>query len=269
MKRRIPFSFSLLFLLFITPLHSQTLHLEEEDTLLAFRGSLTNLQWAEKEVRGISEIIAGNTYYHEKATEKIFKKKAPKAGIIHLATHAIINDENPMFSKLVLAKDKNSDEDGFLNTFELYNMKLTADLVVLSACNTGCGKLIRGEGIMSLARGFMYAGCPSIVMSLWPVDDQSTSLLMKLFYRGLDSGLSKDKALRLAKQEYLKSADAVKSNPFYWAGFVPIGNTKPIHLHHKATPWAWLLLSFGFGLCLTWVLKRKLEHITNGSTSNK
>jgi CHAT domain-containing protein len=250
-------------LLFIFSLgFSQTYYLEEEDTLLAIRGSLTKLQWAEREVKGISEIIAGNTYYHDKATEEIFKKKAPKAGIIHLATHAIINDKNPMYSKLVMSKDKNSGEDGFLNTYELYNMNLSADLVVLSACNTGCGKLIRGEGIMSLARGFMYAGCPSIVMSLWPVDDQSTSLLMKYFYNGLDDGLSKDKALRNAKLEYLKRADAVKSNPFYWAGFVPIGNTKPIQLRHKPSNLVWLSLSFFFGLCLTLVLKRKIDQKT-------
>ena len=120
---------------------------------------------------------------------------------------------------------------------------------------------IMGEGIMSLARGFMYAGCPSIVMSLWPVDDQSTSLLMKYFYTGLDNGLSKDKALRNAKIEYLRSADAVKSNPFYWAGFVPIGNTKPILLRHRSSHWTWLSISFLSGLCLTWILKRRIDPI--------
>lgn len=163
------------------PLRAQAISSEDDSTLQVLRGSLIKLQWAENEVSGISDIIAGNTYYNKNATEETFKKQAPKAGIIHLATHAIVDDENPMYSKLALAPDTTTQEDGFLNTYELYNMQLDANMVVLSACNTGYGKLIRGEGIMSLARGFIYAGCPSIVMSLWPVDDQSTSTIMKDF----------------------------------------------------------------------------------------
>ena len=114
--------YGVVFLFLFSLGYSQTFYLEEEDTLLAIRGTLTKLQWSEREVKGISGIIAGKTYYHNKATEKVFKKKAPKAGIIHLATHAIINDQNPMYSKLVLAREENSKEDGFLNTYELYNI---------------------------------------------------------------------------------------------------------------------------------------------------
>ncbi len=109
-------------------------------------------------------------------------------------------------------------------------MQLKANLAVLSACNTGSGKLSRGEGIMSLARGFMYAGCPSVITSLWSVDDKSTAVIMKHFYEGLSKGLSKDDALRASKLSYLKNADEIKSNPFYWAGFVLIGNPDAIHL---------------------------------------
>jgi CHAT domain-containing protein len=88
--------------------------------------------------------------------------------------------------------------------------------------------MIRGEGVMSLARGFMYAGCPSVVMSLWPIDDKSTSLLMNNFYKNLLKRQSKDGALRQAKLEFLKNADEVKANPFYWSGMIFIGNTEPI-----------------------------------------
>jgi CHAT domain-containing protein len=201
---------------------------EDTTALDSLRGSLIRLNWAEKEVTSISEMMNGEAYCFRCATEKTFKEKAPKAGILHIATHAVVNDVNPMFSKLVFAPDADSREDGFLNTYELYNMKLDARLVVLSACNTGYGKLVRGEGIMSLARGFMYAGCPSIVMSLWPVDDRSTSILMQNFYEGLKKGQSKDEALRQAKLDFLKNADEVKANPFYWSGMIFVGDMDPL-----------------------------------------
>jgi CHAT domain-containing protein len=253
-----------MFILFILinflqyPLRAQTILSENDSSLQILRGSLIKLQWAENEVSGISDIIAGNTYYNQNATEETFKKQAPKAGIIHLATHAIVDDENPMYSKLALAPDTTTQEDGFLNTYELYNMQLDANMVVLSACNTGYGKLIRGEGIMSLARGFIYAGCPSIIMSLWPVDDQSTSTIMKDFYSGLSNNLSKDEALRQAKLNYLKNADEVKANPFYWAGFVSIGNTNPIQLKAKINYMLWflVLICFGVGLFYIFLWKR-------------
>lgn len=215
-------------------LMAQSSAIEDTVALDSLRGSLIPLNWAEKEVVGISEMMNGETYCHGRATEKIFKAKAPSAGILHIATHAVVNDGNPMFSKLVFAADSNSNEDGYLNTYELYDMKLNASMVVLSACNTGYGKLVRGEGIMSLARGFMYAGCPSIVMSLWSVDDQSTSLLMRHFYKGLVNGQSKDEALRQAKLDFLKNADEVKSNPFYWSGMIFIGDISPIVMKQKA-----------------------------------
>ena len=212
---------------------AQSFAIEDTTALDSLRGSMIRLNWAEKEVTSISELMNGEVYCYNRATEKTFKEKAPHAGILHIATHAVVNDANPLFSKLLFSPDPASGEDGFLNTYELYNMRLNATMVVLSACNTGYGKLVRGEGIMSLARGFMYAGCPSLVMSLWPVDDQSTSILMRYFYEGLKLGYDKDKALRQAKLEFLKNADEVKANPFYWSGMIFIGNTDPLQPAHK------------------------------------
>lgn len=211
----------------------------EKSELDSLRGSLIRLPWAEKEVQEIANLVAGKAFLRGAATEKSFKENAPEAGIIHLATHAIVDDQRPLYSKFVFAPNEDSGEDGYLNTYELYNMDLKADLAVLSACNTGYGKLHRGEGIMSLARGFIYAGCPSIVMSLWPVDDRASALLMTDFYKGLSEGRSKDAALRAAKLEYLKTADAERANPFYWAGFVSIGDTRPLALapRRNYTPW--------------------------------
>jgi CHAT domain-containing protein len=212
---------------------AQSFAVEDTIALDSLRGSLIPLNWAEKEVTSISDLMNGEAYCYRRASEKMFKERAPKAGILHIATHAVVNDVNPLFSKLIFSPEPASGEDGFLNTYELYNMKLNAQLVVLSACNTGYGTLVRGEGIMSLARGFMYAGCPAIIMSLWPVDDQSTSLLMQKFYEGLKKGQNKDEALRNAKLDFLKNADEVKANPFYWSGMIFVGDMNPLPTDQK------------------------------------
>ena len=133
-----------------------------------------------------------------------------------------------MYSKLVFTPNIDKKEDGLLNTYELFNMNLHAELAVLSACNTGSGKLQLGEGIISIARGFFYAGVPSVVMTLWSVEDNSSALLMELFYKHLTEGLAKDEALRQAKLDYLKQSDQLTSYPYYWAGYVNIGDNAPL-----------------------------------------
>ena len=110
-------------------------------------------------------------------------------------------------------------------------MQLNADLAVLSACNTGYGKLSRGEGVMSLARAFTYAGVPATVTSLWKVPDLTTREIMVDFYKNLKQGMSKDAALRQAKLTYLKNApESIAANPFFWAGFVPMGNMEAMDM---------------------------------------
>ena len=99
---------------------------------------------------------------------------------------------------------------------------------VYSACNTDSGKLVKGEGIMSLSRGFIHAGCPSVVMSLWSVNDGSTSDIMKRFYQNLSKGKSKDSALKQAKLDYLNSSKKAFQHPFYWAAFVQFGDTSEL-----------------------------------------
>lgn len=203
--------------------------------------TLIDLLWTEREVTEIGDIIPRKIFLGEKASEENFKKYAPNAAIIHLATHTIINEDEPMYSKLIFSPKDTALEDGLLHTYELYNLDLNAKLAVLSACNTGTGKLIRGEGIMSLARGFMYAGCPGIVMSLWPVDDRSTSGIMSQFYSGISDGLDKETALRTAKLNYLRNAGDIKSAPYYWAGFVLIGDSGPVKLKKNCHVFHWLI----------------------------
>jgi CHAT domain-containing protein/tetratricopeptide (TPR) repeat protein len=147
--------------------------------------------------------------------------------ILHFATHGLLNSERPELSGLVfsLVDQKGKPQDGFLRLHEIYNLQLNADLIVLSACETGLGKEIKGEGLIGLTRGFMYAGAPRVVASLWDVDDLATAELMKLFYqRMLKDGLSAGAALRAAQLEF--SRQKRWASPYYWAGFVMHGEWK-------------------------------------------
>jgi CHAT domain-containing protein len=210
----------------------------DEDAVLAFApssfvksdetNSLNPLKWNTKEVRNIEAYFDCNISTKQLATEANFKEKIQQYPITHLAMHAVIDHEDPMYSKLLFAPPQDTLEDGMLHTFELYNMRLNTKMSVLSACNTGSGKLQKGEGVMSLARAFAYAGCPSVVMSHWAVDDKSTAKLMKYFYENLSKGLSKDVALRNAKLDFLENSSPVYHHPYYWNNFVIMGDNKPI-----------------------------------------
>jgi CHAT domain-containing protein len=141
--------------------------------------------------------------------------------ILHLATHGLLNSSHPELSGVVLSlvDRQGTPQNGFLRLHEIYNLKLSADLVVLSACQTGLGKEIRGEGLVGLTRGFMYAGAPRVVASLWKVDDRATAELMQRFYRGMLHGdrLPAAAALRAAQVAMWKTKGW--ENPYYWAAF--------------------------------------------------
>ena len=198
-------------------------------TLDQFRDQVAPLEWNQQEAQDIAQYFSGTSLTGAHASERRFKDEANQYQILHLAMHALIDDTNPMYSRLAFATDTtDSLEDGYLNAYELYDMELSADLAVLSACETGFGTLEKSEGIMSLARAFAYAGCPSLVMSHWKVDDKSSNQLMNTFYRHLSEGLPKDEALRQAKLTFLERADEQAAHPFYWGNFAVIGNTDPV-----------------------------------------
>ena len=141
--------------------------------------------------------------------------------IVHFATHAILNNQSPDLSGIVLSlfDQKAKPQDGFLRLHDIYNLHLSADLVVLSACNTALGRDVRGEGLVGLTRGFMHAGASSVVASLWKVDDDATAELMKIFYTFmLQEGLSPSDALRRAQLKMLERRQW--REPYYWAAFV-------------------------------------------------
>ena len=203
-----------------------------------YHDQLGLLWYNRQEASNIRRYLSGVTYVGTEAVESRFKQEAHRYNVIHLAMHALVDEENPANSRLIFSRDAtDSLEDGYLYAYELYDMELSADLAVLGACETGYGKLVQGEGIMSLARAFAYAGCPSIVMSHWLVDDAVSAQLMDEFYRRLAEGLPKDEALRQAKLAYLDNAPARKTHPFFWSNFVLIGDATPLAAVPKATAW--------------------------------
>lgn len=201
------------------------------------RSSISALPGAEKEIKDLSGILDGKFMYGIEATESLFKQEALEYGILHMATHAIVDDEAPDNSRLILSVKGDSLNDGYLHAYEVYNLKLNASLATLSACNTGYGKVEKGEGVMSLSRAFAYAGVPATVVSLWPASDQSTPKLMKLFYANLDEGQPKDLALNNARKQYLKSTNGKGTHPFYWGAFVLIGDTSAMSSQWPNSLW--------------------------------
>ncbi|HCC71630.1 MAG TPA: hypothetical protein DEQ09_10840 [Bacteroidales bacterium] len=204
------------------------------------RDNLTNIPGAREEAIYINKLLGGELYIDDKATESIFKRRISAGDIIHLAMHAFLNDRNPMYSKMIFSMDSDTIEDGMLNTYEVYNIPIRSKMLFLSSCNTGIGYLQSGEGVMSLARGFFYSGCPSVIMSLWEVDDRSESDLVKEFYLNLKKGLTKSKSLRKARIEYLAGADQMRSHPYFWSALVILGNDEAVYLPFKR----YLLLGF-------------------------
>lgn len=184
------------------------------------------LPYTEREILEISSYFPEerkDIYLKDEAREEIFKEAPIKDyQIIHFACHGFLAEEFPFRSALVLSLDDDPQEDGFLQVRELYNLRLKADLVVLSACQTGKGKLERGEGILGLPRIFFYAGARSVILTLWRINDESTAIFMNLFYRYLSEGNDKAQALRLAKMDMINSK---YSHPFYWAAFVLSGDS--------------------------------------------
>ncbi|MEM9859740.1 MAG: CHAT domain-containing tetratricopeptide repeat protein, partial [Bacteroidota bacterium] len=177
---------------------------------------LTALNWTANEINGIKSYFDVMTMTGDNATKDMFKDNQKKYSIVHFAGHGIVDDKDPMKSRLAFSSLEDSNDSPYLFTQELLGMEIETDLVVLSACKTGVGEFINGEGTLSLARSFFYAGTKSVIMSYWQVDDQSTSQLMQFFYQNLKSGMTKSEALRQAKLEFLETAPPEKQHPFYW-----------------------------------------------------
>ncbi len=188
--------------------------------------ALAPLPFSGTEVSGIAKLFSpekSTVLKNERATESAVRDALASGDyrFVHFATHGLINDDRPDYSALALSAEDDGN-DGLLQASEIFNLKVNADLVVLSACETGLGQLIRGEGVLGLTRAFMYAGAPSLVVSLWSVSDASTSQLMQAMYgRMVADRASKEDALRGAKLDLISEDET--AHPFYWAPFVLVG----------------------------------------------
>lgn len=226
------------------------------------RSQLQPLQYNVPEAEAVAQLVGGELLTGAAATEAAFRERAGDYRLLHLSTHGKANDKLGDYSFLAFQPQEDSLENEWLYNRELYNLDLNADMVVLSACETGIGELRRGEGIISLARGFSYAGAKSIVTSLWSVDDQSAMVLMEYFYTNLQEGLPKDEALRQAKLAYLKQHPNLGRSPFFWAAFIPIGDMDPVSFS-SGLRWQWWLIGVFVLLViavLVWQRQRHFKH---------
>ncbi len=196
--------------------------------LVGTRSSMEPLPHSGEESQTIRKLWEGDILQAAEATEEKFTSIAENYRILHLATHGEANDKVGDFAYLAFSEIEDEEENELLYIKDIYNLKLNADLVVLSACQTGVGELLQGEGIISLARAFAYAGAKSIVMTLWSVNDRQTKDIMIDFHLNLRKGMNKDKALWKAQRKYLELNEGEKASPYYWAPFVGIGDMKPI-----------------------------------------
>ena len=195
-----------------------------EKNINTMREKLIALPATGEEVKALNVIYSpnANIFLGSNATESNFNNQSTKFGIIHLATHSLVNEALPLFSSIALSKENG--EDGFLEAREIIQMELNAQLVILSACKTAFGKQIAGEGMLGLTRAFFTAGIPSVVASLWQVEDNATKVLMVEFHKRLKEGKSPDLALRGAQIYMIKNSGY--TDPVFWSPFILVGDNQ-------------------------------------------
>ena len=227
---------------------------------IAVRGNLDTLYFNQPEVEAIAAVLKeAGTFSGKEATKAQFLLHAPSAGILHIASHGVANDTASGYSYIAFTPAGAHADSGRLYARELYNMRIRAAMVVLSACETGFGELKKGEGVISLARAFAYAGARSVVSTLWAVNDESTTHIMRSMYKRLRAGDSKTAALGRAKTEWLSSRnDDLAAHPYYWSAYIAVGDMRPLY---RGRWWLWGiagLVAAGLGL---WVFRRLVHRI--------
>ncbi|MEI7586794.1 MAG: CHAT domain-containing tetratricopeptide repeat protein [Runella sp.] len=203
----------------------------------------------QNEITQTAVLTAGTAFVGTKATIENYKQYASDFRLLHLAMHTLINDQNPELSSFVFSPTHL--HEYLLPTQDLYQIPLKADMVVLSACQTGIGQWQQGEGVFSLARAFIFAGAKSQVVSLWQIPDAATAQIITFFYQNLHRGLPKDQALRQAKKQYMSHLSAAElAHPYYWAGFVLQGNPSTVSFE-RHFPIEWVIWIGGCLVCVS------------------
>lgn len=248
-------------------------HEEDARSLPSSLGwSFEPLRFSEDEIEAICNVLQDSkSYTGAEATEKKVKQESPHYNILHFSAHGLLDESQPLYSGIVLSKERGDGDDGILQAYEIFNLELNADLVTLSACQTGLGKFRRGEGIMGLTRAFLYAGAKSVLVSLWSVYDQSTTWLMQEFYQNLkQKQMTQTQALRAAKLKLMKSTTEIAgkkvsyAHPFFWSPFVLIGDADTkLQDVTSGLPLAWSAIVAALFLIVTvvtWLTRRRMEN---------
>ena len=230
----------------------------EENSGVPRNVALLPLKYSEEEINGVGNLIGANQVLATtEATETNFKLNCENNKIIHLSTHSMLFNKQPV---IFFSNSYDTENDGFLEASEIVQLKLNSDLVVLSSCNSGLGAIDASEGILGMSKAFFESGSKSVVVSLWEVNDKYTSKFMILFYKRLSEGFDKSEALRLAKMDFIKE---YSPNPFYWSAFILNGNISKIELKQNVN-----ILPYIIGLLaivtvsvsfIYWRRKRKLS----------
>ncbi|MEM7102069.1 MAG: CHAT domain-containing protein [Bacteroidota bacterium] len=191
----------------------------------------------------MKRLFKGTAFFNEKSTEATFKSNANLHKIIHIGTHAESDNLSPELSRLVFAKDHNNlnqEEDNYLYAWEVYNCDLKSNLTLLTACETGKPGYQPGEGMISMAHAFNYAGSESIMTGLWKIDEKASTDITGRFYKYLSEGKDKGVALQQAKLDYIRNANGRIQSPEYWAGLVLLGDTSAINIEKRTPIWYWI-----------------------------
>lgn len=216
-------------------------------------------------VEKVKSMLGGKLYTNKEATTSSFKTQAAHHHIIHLGTHAESNNDYPEYSRLLFAKEPSQiSDDNSLYLYDIYNCDITSDLTVLAACESGKPGYQDGEGMISLAHAFKYAGSQAIMTALWRIDEQSSTQIIEQFYKNLKKGMSKDVALQQAKITYLQQASGRSLSPAYWGGLVILGDPNAIELNDAYDFSYWIeAIIFLAAIFLTWfIISRKSSSST-------
>lgn len=253
-NHQISYAYSASFLL-----HNNSIQRETQDGFAGFapvhfaHNDLESLSNSAKEIENIQRVTNGTQYLEKQASKANFFAQAQRHKIIHLATHADASS-NPWIAF----------HDAKLEAHELYTLENPAELVVLSGCNTSLGEIAQGEGVMSLSRGFFYAGAHSVAATLWSVNDKSTASIMTSFYDHLKSGESKAAALQNAKLAYLDQSSLSESSPYYWAPVVLMGDGQKILYPSSSTGIVTIVILLIILIILTIAIKKKRKNKIHG-----
>lgn len=215
----------------------------QEDSLTMDRAyaTLLPLPFSAKLAQKMQREWGGSLFTEERSTAHAFRSNAANHRIIHIGTHAEANNDYPEYSRLIFTNDGREGVANSVYLYDIYNCDLTAEVAVLTACETGKSGYLDGEGMISMAHAFNYAGSESILAGLWKIDEQSSMDITESFYRQLQLGAPKDIALQRAKLAYLQKAEGRLLSPQYWAGLAIMGDLGPVELH-PTTPYRYIML---------------------------